>query len=179
MSPCCCRCCCSHSIPSSINDSEVVVESSLSCCPSNDGMSLFSFALHYSVSLFLATSPCCRCCCCSRLLPSSINASGVVVDSSLSGCPSNVGMSLFSFTLRFSLSLFLPTSPCCHHCCCSHSIPSSINESEVVVESLLSCCPSNDGTSLFSFALHFSLSLFLPMSPCCRRRCCSRLIPSY
>ena len=162
----------SHVLPSSITASGVVVESLFSCSLSNDGMSFFS--LSFSLSLFLSTSPCCRHCCCSRLLPSSITASVVVVESSLSCCPSNDGTSLFSFS--FSLSLFLSTSPCYRHCCCSRSLPSSITASVVVVESSLSCSPSNDGMSLFS--LSFLLSLFLPTSPCCHHCCCSRSLLS-
>ena len=111
---------------------------------------------------------------CSRVLPSSITASGVVEESSLSCSPSNDGTSLFS--LSFSLSLFLSMSSSCHRCCCSRALPSSITASGVVVESSLSCSPSNDGTSLFS--LSFSLSLFLSTSSSCHCCCCSRALPS-
>ena len=171
-SPCCHCFCCSRSLPSSITASVAVVESSLSCSPSNDGTSLFF--LSFSLSSFLPSSPCCHRCCCSCSLPSSITASVVVVESSFSCSPSNDGTSLFF--LSFSLSSFLPSSPCCHHGCCSRSLPSSITASVAVVESSLSCSPSNDGTSLFF--LSFSLSSFLPSSPCCHRCCCSCSLPS-
>ena len=121
---------CSLVLPSSITTSGVVEESSLSCSLSNDGMSLFS--LSFLLSLLLSTSSCCHCCCCSRALPSSISASGVVDEFSLSCSPSNDVMSLLS--LSFLLSLFLSTSSCCHHCCCSRALPSSISASGVVVD---------------------------------------------
>ena len=165
---CCCRRCCSHVLPSTITASGVVEESllscslsndgtslfslhfslslgvveesSLSCSPSNDGMSLFS--LHFSLSLFLSMSSCCRRCCCSHVLPSTITASGVVEESSLSCSLSNDGMSLFS--LRFSLSLFLSMSSCCRHCCCSCALPSSITVSGVVVDGSFSSKNGDD-----------------------------------
>ena len=131
-------------------------------------------SLIFLLSLFLLPSPCGHCCCCSRSLLPSITASVVVVESSFPCSPSNDGTSLVF--LSFSLSSFFSSSPCCRRCCCSHSLPSSITASIVVVESSFPCSPSNDGTSLVF--LSFSLSSFLPSSPCCRHCCCSRSLPS-
>ena len=181
---------CSHVLPSSITASGVVEESSLSCSPSNDGMSLFSLcfslSLFFSMTITVSASSCCHCCCCSCVLPSSITASGVVEESLLSCSLSNDGTSLFSLcfllSLFFSMTITVSVSSCCHRCCCSCALPSSITASGVVEESSLSCSPSNDGMSLFS--LCFSLSLFFSMtitvsaSSCCHCCFCSRALPS-